>query len=129
MKKIMSLLYSASCVCLLNSCYYDNFKELHPESALPAAISVCDTSGIMSYSLQIVPILNSACTQSCHNGIGTGHDMRNYTAVNADAVSNKLYSSVAQDGNAQAMPQNGTKLSECDITKIKNWVKAGAPNN
>ncbi len=129
MKKILSLFSLITIVCLLNSCYYDNFKELHPESALPTAVSVCDTSGTISYSLQIVPILTNACTQSCHNGTGPGHDMTHYADVDLDAVSGKLYSSVVQDGNAQFMPQNGAKLSECDITKIKNWVNAGAPNN
>jgi len=27
------------------------------------------------------------------------------------------------------MPQNGNKLSDCNITKIEKWITAGAPNN
>lgn len=129
MKKNHLSLASLLFVTLLSSCYYDHFKELHPESVLPNTSSTCDTSGIISYSLQIVPILNSGCTQSCHNGTGSGHDMKSYAAVSSDASSGTLYGSVSQDGTAQAMPQNGAKLSDCDIVKIKKWVNAGAPNN
>lgn len=55
--------------------------------------------------------------------------MTSYAAVHTDALSGTLYGSVAQDGSAQSMPQNGAKLPECDIVKIKKWVNAGAPNN
>ena len=129
MKKIHVSLASFLFVTLFSSCYYDHFKELHPESTLPNSSSTCDTLGVMSYSLQIVPILNLSCTQSCHNGTGTGHDMTSYASVNGDALSGTLYGSVSQNGTAQAMPQNGAKLSNCDIIKIKKWVNAGAPNN
>lgn len=113
----------------LTSCYYDNFKELHPENAVPSSGSTCDTISAISYSLQITPILTAACTGNCHNGTSSGHIMTNYTAVKADAVSGALYGSVAQDGSAQNMPQGGSKLSTCDITMIKKWAAAGAPNN
>ncbi len=109
-------------------CYYDNFKEIHPEKAL-SPVSTCDTAGIISYSLQIVPILNSSCTQNCHSPSSSGHDMTNYGAVSYDAFSGKLYSSVTQDGNAQNMPQGGSKIADCDIVKIKKWVDAGSPQN
>ncbi len=109
-------------------CYYDNFKELHPESAV--AVSNCDSTGVMSYSAQIVPVLNAACTNQCHNNVGSGHDMTTWTSLNADATSGKLLSCVIWDGNAQQMPQGATtKISLCDITKIKKWVAGGALNN
>jgi len=112
-------------------CYYDNFKELHPEKAV--VVSNCDSAGVMSYSAQIVPVLNAACTAQCHNGgVGiTGHIMTTWASVNADATSGNLYSSVAWDNTSlQQMPQFATiKISDCDITKIKKWVAAGALNN
>lgn len=125
------LLFSVSfgISCMLSSCYYDNFKELHPDIPVSSTISGCDTIGVISYSAQIVPILNNGCTQNCHNGVSSGHDMTNYAAVNADAVAGTLYGSVAQNGSAQAMPQGGAKLQDCDIAKIKKWVDAGAPQN
>ena len=131
MKKLQLSIVSISAVLFFNSCYYDNFKELHPESALTN--TACDTLGVISYSAQIVPVLANSCTGSCHNGVGGGHDMTNWAAVNFDAVDpggSKLVGSVMWDGVAQQMPQGGTtKISDCDITKIKKWVAAGAPNN
>ena len=112
------------------SCYYDNFKELHPDAAL--TVSNCDSSGVISYSAQIVPVLKSGCTTQCHGGIGGGggHDMTTWVGVNADVVSGKLVSSVVWDGNAQKMPQGATtKISVCDIAKIKKWAAAAGPNN
>lgn len=131
MKKIQLSILSITATLFFSSCYYDNFKELHPETALNN--SACDTTGVISYSVHISPVLANSCTGSCHNGTGSGHDMTSWSAVNFDAVDpggGKLVGSVIWDGTAQAMPQGATsKISDCDITKIKKWVAAGAPNN
>jgi hypothetical protein len=126
MKKVVLSILSFCTMCFLNSCYYDNFKELNPDVSL-ANTSNCDTATSVSYANQIVPILNSACL-GCHNG-GAGHDMTSHSGVRADALSGKLYGSVVQNGTALDMPQGGSKLSDCDIAKIKKWADAGAPNN
>ena len=107
-----------------------NFKELHPDAAL--TVSNCDSTSVISYSAQIVPVLKSGCTTQCHGGIGGGggHDMTTWVGVNADVVSGKLVSSVVWDGNAQKMPLGATtKISVCDIAKIKKWAAAAGPNN
>jgi hypothetical protein len=120
MKKIYVSILSIGTICFLNSCYYDNLKELRPKSAL--SNNSCDTSGVISYSLQIEPILSSACL-GCHNP-GSG-DLVNHSSVQAYALSGDLYSRV----NTGNMPLGGPKLSDCDITKIKKWAAAGALNN
>jgi hypothetical protein len=118
-KKYLSIL-SLGTICFLNSCYYDNLKELRPESAL--SNNSCDTSGVISYSLQIEPILSSACL-GCHNP-GSG-DLSNHSSVQVYALSDVLYTRV----NTGNMPKDGQKLSDCNIAKIKKWVDAGALNN
>jgi hypothetical protein len=124
--KVSLITISALCLMFFSSCYYDNFKELNPS----ADSSECDTLSVISFSTQIVPILNSNCTNTCHNGVGSGHDMTTWTNVNVDAVSGKLVSSIMWDGNAQQMPQGATtKISQCNIAKIKKWVADGATNN
>ncbi len=129
MKKIFLPIISISTICFLNSCYYDNFKELHPDAALPNANgSNCDTIGAISYSLTILPILNSNCTQNCHNGTGSGHDLTSWSSVNADASATTLGPSIDGTGS-NPMPQGGGSLSACDVAKIKKWISAGAPNN
>ena len=137
MKKIFLPIISMSAICFLNSCYYDNFKELRPEGITP---KTCDSAGVISYSAQIVPILSANCTQSCHfSGAAGGgpSDLTDYNTVAADAADilspgdgGSLYSAVAWDNNyATPMPKNGSKMSDCDIAKIKKWAAAGAPNN
>lgn len=138
MKKIYLSILSLSAICFLNSCYYDNLKELHPEAAITQ--NNCDTSGVISYSSQIVPILTANCTQSgCHNGTGSGaRNLNDYNETAASATNGNvtgdggsLYSSITWDGinTTEQMPQGGSKISECDIAKIKKWAAAGAPNN
>ena len=122
MKKVYLSILSLGTICFLNSCYYDNHKELRPEAALPNSTSNCDTLNAISYSSQIVQILSSACL-GCHNP-GSG-DLSNHSSVQAYALSGNLYTRV----NTGNMPKGGPKLSDCDIAKIKRWVDAGAPNN
>ncbi len=122
-----------SCIVLLtfDSCYYDNFKELHPENALNNS-NTCDTAGVISYTAQIVPVLNRSCNTQCHGGSGGGggRDLTTYSLVLEEAASGRLVSSIIWDGNAQQMPQGATnKIPDCDIAKIKKWVAASAPNN
>ncbi len=131
MKKSLTIFVLAIALLILNSCYYDNFKELHPESALSGA-SGCDTAGVISYSAQIVPVLNRSCNTQCHGGSGGGggRELTNYSLVLEEAASGRLVSSIIWDGNAQQMPQGATsKIPDCDIAKIKKWVAASAPNN
>jgi len=131
MRKNLTLLLFSLALLLFNSCYYDKFKELHPENALSSTTG-CDTAGVISYSAQIVPVLNRSCNTQCHGGSGGGggRELTNYSQVLEEAASGRLVSSIIWDGNAQQMPQGATnKIPDCDIAKIKKWVAASAPNN
>lgn len=120
-----NILLSGLFIFILSSCYKDNFRERHP-----VKVSDCDTTSTMSYSTHIKPILDNNCTNNCHNGVGSGHSLTSWASVNADAVSGALYGSVSWNGSAQQMPQGAAnKIASCDITKIKKWAAAGAPNN
>lgn len=138
--KIKLLTLVACSAFLMSGCYYDNFKEIHPESALPSTIP-CDTAGVISYSVHIAPLLAANCTQSCHNPNATpgngNRDLTDFVMVQ-DATNNglnpgdggSLYGTVNWDPNyGNDMPKNAAKLSDCDITKIRKWAMAGGPNN
>lgn len=126
--KIIKLSVVTLVTIFFSSCYYDNLGELKPESALSGGS--CDTTSAISYINQIAPLLQASCTSGCHNGLGSGHDMKNYAAVNADAVSGSLLGSVNWVSPYQSMPQGASsKISACDIAKIRLWVAQGAPNN
>jgi hypothetical protein len=141
MKKIHLLFLSIGSALIMSSCYYDNFKELRPKGAIPTP---CDSMGVISYSAQIVPILNASCNQNCHNptaGVGTGNgdrDLTSYAEVSAatnDGTATSgdwgpLYGTISWDPNYRNnMPKNGSKLSDCDLAKIRKWATAGALNN
>lgn len=115
---------------LVTGCYYDKMEEVYPASTLNQN---CDSSKIMSYNSDIIPIINSYC-KSCHNpsNTGGGIDLSTYSGVNAVATNGKLVSVIAWDGIASSsqMPSgSSSKISDCNIAKIRKWVNAGALNN
>jgi mono/diheme cytochrome c family protein len=66
----------------------------------------------------------------CHKpGSLSGNiDLSTYSAVKVHADNGKLLGSITHAVGYSPMPQ-GTKLSDCQITQIKNWISAGALNN
>ena len=103
---------------LLAGCYYDDEASLYPE----ATDCHFDT---VTYSLDIIPIVNANCAiPGCHVS-GTGR---------VDFTTYKGIKSVADDGRleqnalvSKIMPP--TALSYCDRSKIEAWLQDGAPEN
>lgn len=130
-KKITSIaLFSSILVLSLTttSCYYDKEEILYPD--LP-----CDTVSVMSYSSDVVPILSVNC-YSCHSQVNApiygeglaleGHaNLIRYLFENPDVLLN----SIKQNGQALAMPRDGSKLDKCSISNIEVWIKQGQKNN
>ncbi|MFL5753133.1 MAG: hypothetical protein ACJ76F_06985, partial [Bacteroidia bacterium] len=112
------------------ACSYNKWEEIKPKD--PAAAS-CDTSMVISYSGDIVPIMNSSCgalDNNCHSSGSTvgGNVVLDvqigvaYCATTSTTGSNgQLVSCITWDGNSSPMPKNGSKLSSCDIMKIQKW--------
>jgi cytochrome c5 len=121
---LLSLLLSIAAA----GCYYDTAEELY--SAANQNIA-CDTSAV-TYSVSIAPVINASCN-SCHdkthaaaNGNVTLDDYSHFSAV---ATGGRLMGSIRQQPGFFAMPNNGGKLSECNIAIIQKWINMGAPNN
>lgn len=119
------LLLAVSLFVLLVSttgCYYDKEEILYPQS-------VCDTSSV-TYSSSVVPILVSNCT-SCHGGStpSAGIKLDAYADVKIQVTNGKLWGSVSHAVNFSPMPKNAAKMSNCNLSKIKKWIDAGALNN
>jgi len=113
---------------LLGSCYNDKYSTLFPTV-------VCDTSNV-SYSKDIVPILNANCAISggCHDAAGaliSGHDYTTYAGIKAVASYDFIITDInwIPEAGHNSMPKNGLKLPDCDIDKITRWVNEGAPDN
>lgn len=124
------MLMMAGVIIGLASCYNDNLSEMTPSSGV--AGGSCDTTGVMTYSNHIVSVLKTNCgtNNSCHSSRNTsGYDLSSYGGVKAVAVSGKLMSAITWTGSAARMPENGSKMSECNVLKIQKWVNDGAKDN
>lgn len=91
--------------------------------------SLCDTNSFI-YSGPIRTMLNNKC-QGCHSGVNAqgGIDFSTYAGLKVKVDDGKLWGAINHQPGFSAMPKNGTKLSDCEITQVKKWMEAGAPNN
>ena len=91
--------------------------------------SVCDTASV-GYSSSIKPMITSRCL-GCHSSTspGGGYDLSTYAGVKARMDDGKFWASVNHVTGFSPMPKNSSKLSDCELAKIKKWKEEGAPNN
>lgn len=94
-----------------------------------SCVEGCDSTNV-TYTNTISPIIVSQC-KGCHSGStpSAGIDLSTYDGVKTIALNGTLYGSVSHATGYKAMPQGGSKLSDCQITAIDKWVKMGAPQN
>jgi len=123
-KNIIALLALGLFVIAISNtgCYYDKEEILYPQT-------VCDTTNV-TYSSSVVPILLSNCTV-CHGGNtpSAGIKLDTYADVKIQVTNGRLWGAVSQAISFSPMPKNAAKMSTCNLTKIKKWIDAGAPNN
>ena len=109
----------------LSGCYYDKESELYPSTT-------CGDTTNVTYSQSISPIMTANCNV-CHstalatNGVVTD----NYKSLKYYGNNGMLWVDVNWEGAAQTHMPSGslTKLSTCDLVKIKKWVDAQCPDN
>ncbi len=89
----------------------------------------CDTLNV-TYQSTVFPILHQHCI-SCHVGTTpeAGLNFENYDDVAFTAQSGQLLGSIRHEPNYSPMPQNASKLSDCNISQIQKWIDDGTPNN
>ena len=90
----------------------------------------CDTAN-SEYMADVVPILSSYC-YSCHgestNSGSMGIILEGYENLKAKADAGTLLGVITHASGFPPMPQDGTKLSDCNINKIRSWIDHGAQN-
>jgi cytochrome c5 len=123
MNRTIKLTLIAFAIVLMAGCYNDNEEDLYPQT------TDCDLSNV-TYTATIAPIMATSCngchsTASASGGIVTD----TYAGLKAIASNGKLYGVVSHASGFSPMPQGGSKLTQCNIDKIKTWVDAGALNN
>jgi hypothetical protein len=89
----------------------------------------CDTTNY-SYSGRVKPLLDTWCA-GCHSSSnsGGGIDVSSYGGVVNSISGNKLMGSLNHTNGYSAMPQNGSKLQQCEIDAVQKWINFGFPNN
>lgn len=108
----------------IGGCYYDVREELYG----PAVD--CDTTVAVSYSADLVPLLEMNCNSAvCHGGV-TSPDLTTHAGVAQSSTEGSLLERIRKlPGDPGLMPKNGTPLPECDLRLFERWVADGAPNN
>jgi hypothetical protein len=126
-KRFFSLLISVFALIMgsafLSSCYYDNEEYLYP----PGGQVACDTLS-PTYALSIAPIFASNCN-GCHGSASPSGNVITDNYADLNAKYDKIWLSINHLPGASAMPQGGGKLSDCDISKIRQWNNLGRHNN
>jgi hypothetical protein len=123
MKQTGILTLLVLCIGMVSSCYYDKSELVYPPNNNP-----CDTSDV-SYQNDIVNILSTNC-YACHGGdasSGSGIKLDSYN--NVKMMSLAIVPVIQHDPGFTQMPKGGSKLSDCNIAKIRTWVRNGSPNN
>ncbi|MCF8364494.1 MAG: hypothetical protein K9H16_01840 [Bacteroidales bacterium] len=89
----------------------------------------CDTVNV-TFSTTIWPVVQGRCF-GCHNGPNAqgGISLDNYTNIAEVANSGRLMGAIRHEEGYAPMPQNGSKLSDCNITQFQKWINDGTPNN
>lgn len=108
---------------IISSCTYDNREDEATKN------EPCISSNI-SFSKDVKPILNSNCL-SCHNKslAEGGIVLEDFLNVKKVVESGRLLGAINHSPGFAPMPQGGAKLPDCEITKIRTWIKEGATDN
>lgn len=91
--------------------------------------AACNTTNV-TFSASVKPILQNYCN-GCHGGSSPlgNVDYNTYNGVKTTVTNGKLLGSVQHLSGYSPMPQQANKLSACNISILKTWIDAGAPNN
>ncbi|MEZ5046544.1 MAG: hypothetical protein R2831_06090 [Chitinophagaceae bacterium] len=105
-------------------------KKWIEQGALNNECTDCDTSGTMTYTNHIAPILQTNCN-GCHNASNpsAGIDVSTYNSLSIIVNNGKLNGAINHLSGFSPMPKNAQKMSDCNIAKITKWINNGAPNN
>jgi hypothetical protein len=88
----------------------------------------CNIPGSVSYTSDIVPVLQTNC-YSCHSTSdnSSGILLDNYNSLRYYAENGYLYGVISHAGGYRPMPDDGGKISDCNIALIKKWIDTGTP--
>ncbi|QEC68547.1 hypothetical protein FRZ67_14990 [Panacibacter ginsenosidivorans] len=86
---------------------------------------------VYTYSGAIEPLVKTYCL-GCHYSATSENknvDLSSYEAIKTQVDNDNFRASVNHDDGLIPMPQNADKLSDCKLSQIDKWIKAGALHN
>ncbi|MEX2567806.1 MAG: hypothetical protein WD431_17800 [Cyclobacteriaceae bacterium] len=107
----------------LFNCTFHNEEDLFSDE-------VCDTSGDITYSSFVKPIIERNCV-TCHNSsLANGNvNLESYGVLSVQVENGRFLGAINHLPGFAPMPQGGTKLSDCTIETIELWISNGYPEN
>lgn len=89
----------------------------------------CKTDN-MSFSQDVQPILGPHCG-GCHGSSNPsgGITLTTHAGTLGPAASGQLVGAISHSPGFSAMPQGGSKLSDCQISTIQAWIDQGSKDN
>lgn len=87
----------------------------------------CDSTA-SGFAAVIQPMMTKYCV-GCHSypNAGAGVDLSSHLGVK-NAINQGLLKSLDHTGY-YPMPKGGSKLSDCEINQVRQWIQKGAPND
>ncbi|GAB2961224.1 hypothetical protein GCM10027048_31620 [Hymenobacter coalescens] len=115
---------AASALWGVSGCAYQNEEELFGPQ-----LSACDTVSV-TYAGTIAPLLAQHC-QRCHGPTRSESGVRvtGHHDVLTLGRTGQLLGVIEHRPGYPAMPDDGPRLSDCDINQVRIWVRAGMPDN
>lgn len=117
----INLVFALALMLTLSGCYYDNEEDLYLGS------NTCDTTNI-TYSQSVAPVFAGYCN-SCHGGSSPSGNINTDSYLGVTSNISRIRGAINHESGYSRMPQNGGKLSTCDLTKIDIWISQGMPEN
>lgn len=121
-KKALLILLVVIGLISISSCYYDVEEEIYP--------TIDCLTDDMSYVNDILPIISDNCFR-CHDAANNFGNitLEGYDLLKSRVDNGQLLGAIKHEEGFSPMPQNATKLLDCNIEKIEAWINNGAPNN
>ena len=130
-KKILLYSLAFSAMGVIYSCSDDSFEELHPEVYNSTPLP-CDSTD-MTYDGEIKALFLTHCGSdrtSCHKAPNTQDiNLDNYFDAKDLGDNGDLMGAVLHQSGWEPMPDGGSMLDDCTISKLQNWVHNGCPEN
>ena len=88
----------------------------------------CTIPPSVTYTNDVIPVLQNNC-YSCHSAASnvSGILLDNYNSLRYYAENGYLYGVITHASGYRPMPDDGGKISDCNIALIKKWIDTGMP--